>query len=49
MLWREGGELRELFVDDTEGRCELIAVDVRGEEAADVSYVRDEYAAISRC
>lgn len=48
VLWREGGELRKLLVDDTKGRSELVAVDVRGEEAADVSYVRYEYAAIWR-
>ena len=49
MLWREGGELRELLVADTECRSKLVAVDVGGEEAADVSYMRYEYAAIWRC
>ena len=37
MLWCERGELRQLFVDEAECRCEAIGVDVGGQEAADVA------------
>lgn len=36
MLGCEEGELRELLVDYSEGRGEVVRVDVVGEEAADV-------------